>query len=100
MIYLTQLIYIHSGKEDTFHQFEDFALVLLEKYQGKLLLRLRPLQEQLIAGELEVPYEIHLVSFATEKDFDAFKQDKERERFLHLKDASVSKILLIQGIAL
>jgi uncharacterized protein (DUF1330 family) len=100
MIYLTQLIYIHEGKEGTFHQFEDFALALLEKYQGKLLLRLRPLPEQLIAGELEVPYEIHLVSFPTENDFESFKQDKEREHFLHLKDASVSKILLIQGIAL
>ncbi|WP_212006662.1 DUF1330 domain-containing protein [Chitinophaga sp. HK235] len=100
MIYLTQLIYIHPGKEETFHQFEDLALGLLEKYHGKLLLRLRPSQEQLIAGEQEMPYEIHLVSFATEKDFDAFKQDKEREHFLHLKDASVSKILLIQGAAL
>ncbi len=100
MIYLTQFIYIDPGKEETFHQFEDLALALLEKYQGKLLLRVRPSQEQFIAGELEIPYEIHLVSFAAEADFDAFKKDKERERFLHLKDASVSRILLIQGMAL
>jgi hypothetical protein len=100
MIYLTQLIYIHPGQEEIFHQFEDFVLPLLDKYQGKLLLRVRPAKEQVIAGELEAPYEIHLVSFATEGDFDAFKQDKEREQYLHLKDASVSKIVLIKGVAL
>lgn len=100
MIYLTQLIYLHEGKEEIFHQFEDHALALLEKYRGQLLLRLRPSADQLIAGLLESPYEIHLVSFPSQDDFDAFKQDKTRERFLHLKDASVSKIVLVQGVAL
>src|ERR1043165_6969525 len=98
MLYLTQLIYIHPGKEDAFHQFEDFALALLDKYQGKLLLRLRPTPEQFIAGELEIPYEVHLVSFPTQAEFDAFKQDKEREQFLHLKDVSVRKMVLMQGV--
>jgi hypothetical protein len=100
MIYITQLIYIHEGREQTFHQFEDVAIPLIEKYNGKLLLRLRPSAEQFIAGELEMPYEVHLVSFPREADFNAFKIDKERETFLHLKDASVRKMLLVQGIAL
>jgi uncharacterized protein (DUF1330 family) len=100
MIYLTQLIYIHPGKEETFHQFEDLALALLGKYQGRLLLRLRPSAEQFIEGELEMPYEVHLVSFPQQSDFDAFKQDKERESFLHLKEAAVSKVVLIQGAPL
>lgn len=100
MLYITQLIYIHEGKEQTFHQFEDVAIPLIEKYNGKLLLRLRPSAEQFIAGDLEMPYEVHLVSFPGEADFNAFKLDKERENFLHLKDASVRKMLLVQGIAL
>lgn len=100
MLYITQLIYIHEGKEQIFHQFEDVAIPLIEKYNGKLLLRFRPEPGQLIAGELEMPYEVHLVSFPEEADFNAFKLDKEREKFLHLKDASVRKMLLIQGIAL
>lgn len=100
MIYITQLIYIHEGQEQTFHQFEDVAIPLIEKYKGKLLLRLRPSAGQLIAGELEMPYEVHLVSFPAEEDFDAFKLDKEREQFLHLKDAAVRKMLLVQGNAL
>jgi len=47
MIYITQLIYIHKGQEHAFHQFEDIAIPLIEKYNGKLLLRLRPSVGQL-----------------------------------------------------
>ena len=100
MIYLTQLIYIHAGQEHAFHQFEDVAIPLIEKYNGKLLLRIRPATESFIAGELERPYEIHLVSFENEIDFEAFKLDKGREKVLHLKEASVRKMLLVKGIAL
>lgn len=35
MIYLTQLIYIKPGYEAIFHQFEDIALPLFEKYNSK-----------------------------------------------------------------
>ncbi len=100
MLYITQLIYIHEGKEEIFHQFEDVAIPLIEKYNGKLLLRLRPAPGEIIAGEEEMPYEVHPVSFPGEADFNAFKLDKEREEFLHLNDASVRKMLLIQGTAL
>jgi hypothetical protein len=100
MIYLTQLIYIHPGQEQAFHQFEDVAIPLIGKYNGKLLLRTRPAAESQVAGEWEPPYEIHLVSFENEADFEAFKLDKGREKVLHLKDASVRKILLVKGIAL
>jgi len=41
--------------------------------------------------------EIHLVEFDTEHDFDNFKQDEERRKFLHLKDESVKTLLLIKG---
>ncbi|UYQ93623.1 DUF1330 domain-containing protein [Chitinophaga horti] len=100
MLYFTQLIYIHPGKEATFHQFEDLALAVLAKHHGKLLLRLRPEPQQLIAGEWETPYEVHLVSFDTEDDFQAFARDQERKQFLHLKEASVSRMVLIRGAML
>jgi hypothetical protein len=108
MIYITQLIYIKPGKEDIFDQFEDVAIPLIGKYNGKLLFRLRPGPENFIgpfaasAGSedypVEHPYEIHLASFASEADFELFKADKERESFLHLKDESVRKIILIKGV--
>jgi len=42
MIFLTQLIYVKEGQEDVFHQFEDIAIPAILKYNGRLLLLVRP----------------------------------------------------------
>jgi hypothetical protein len=99
MIYVTQLVYLNEGQEQAFHQFEDVAIPLIEKYNGTLLLRLRPTPDTYVGGTLELPYEVHFVSFPTQADLDAFKQDKTRERVLHLKDASVSRVIQVQSTA-
>jgi hypothetical protein len=44
-LYFTQLIYIKERQEATFHQFEDVAIPLISKYNGQLLLRVRPSQK-------------------------------------------------------
>ncbi|MBO9153984.1 DUF1330 domain-containing protein [Chitinophaga sp. GCM10012297] len=100
MIYITQLVYIHPGMESTFGEFESVALPLVDRYNGKLLLRIRPEENSMIAGTLERPYEVHLVSFKSEADFERFKADPSREGMLHLKDLSVRKMVLIRGMAL
>ena len=100
MIYITQLIYIKEGKESVFHQFEDIAIPAISKYNGRLLLRVRPDDHSMIEDNIGKPYEIHLVEFDSESDFENFKQDEERKKFLHLKDQSVESILLIKGTKL
>ncbi len=100
MIYITQLIYIIEGKEDVFNQFEDIAIPTILKYNGRLTLRIRPEENSIIERNIEKPYEIHLVEFDTQKDFDEFKEDKERKRFLHLKEKSIKSAILIQGVKL
>ena len=100
MIYLTQLVYIVEGKEDIFHQFEKIAIPTILKYNGRLTLRIRPDKKSVVENNIDVPYEIHLVEFKTQKDFDEFKNDKERRKFLHLKEASIKSSILIQGVKL
>jgi uncharacterized protein (DUF1330 family) len=100
MIFLTQLIYIKEGQENVFHQFEDIAIPAILKYNGRLLLRVRPDNNSFIENSIEKPYEFHLVEFDTEQDFENFKQDEERKKFLHLKDQSVKSVLLIKGTKL
>lgn len=100
MIYITQLIYIQQGKEDVFHAFEDAAIPIISKYNGKLLLRIRPDSVSVIYSETEAPYEVHLISFETADDFEAFRKDEERKQFLHLKEGSIRSSLLIQGNAI
>jgi uncharacterized protein (DUF1330 family) len=100
MIYIIQLIYIKVGQEKVFHQFEDIVIPTILKYTGQLLLRVRPDENSIIEQNIEKPYEIHLVEFATDDDFENFKHDEERKRFLHLKEQSIKSVILIQGTKL
>lgn len=97
MILITQLIYIFKGQEKTFDEFESIAIPTILKYNGRLLLRVRPSESNFIESHIEQPYEIHLVEFETQQDFDNFKQDEERKKFLHLKEQSIKTSILIQG---
>ena len=100
MIYITQLIYIKEGQENVFHQFEDIAIPIISKYNGRLLLRIRPNQNSFIEQSIDKPYEVHLVEFDSEQDFERFGQDEERKKFVHLKDQSIKAAMLIQGMKL
>ena len=97
MIYLTQLIYIKEGQEKVFDEFENIAIPAIAKYNGRLLLRVRPEGNSFIEHCIDKPYEIHLVEFDEEKDFEAFSKDEERKKFLHLKEQSIKASVLIQG---
>ena len=100
MIHITQLIYVKKGKEEIFHEFEEIAIPTILKYNGRLTLRIRPNENTVIENNIEVPYEIHLVEFESQEDFDNFMLDEERKKFLHLKDESIESAILIQGVQL
>ncbi|MXV50705.1 DUF1330 domain-containing protein [Pedobacter sp. HMF7647] len=97
MIFITQLVYVIKGQEDVFDEFENIAIPAILKYNGRILLRVRPGESAFIEHHIDKPYEIHLVEFETEQDFENFKQDEERKKFLHLKDQSIKTSVLIQG---
>ena len=97
MIYITQIIYIKDGQESVFHQFEKLAIPIISNYNGRILLRIRPDDASVIEKNIEKPYEVHIVSFDNEQDFESFKQDKTRQEFLHLKEQSIQSVLSIQG---
>lgn len=97
MIFLTQLIYLLEGQEETFHEFENIAIPLMEEYGGRIIQRLRPQDEAYIEGEAEKPYEIHIISFESEDSFKAFLKDPRRQESKHLKEQSVRRTLLIKG---
>jgi uncharacterized protein (DUF1330 family) len=97
MIYITQLIYIKEGQENVFHEFEDVAIPAILKYNGRLLLRIRPEEDSFIENSIDKPYEIHIVEFDSQKDFQNFQRDEERKKFLHLKEQSVKASILYEG---
>lgn len=100
MILITQLIYIIDGQEKAFDEFESIAIPAILKYNGRLLLRIRPGEDNFIESHIDKPYEIHLVEFRHQEDFENFMKDEERKKFLHLKEQSIRDSILIQGTKL
>jgi hypothetical protein len=100
MIYFTQLIYIKKGFEEMFEAFENRVLPMLVKHNGNLLYRIRPHVSDILYTEVEQPYEIHLVTFASKDDFYNYANDPERLKYLDMKESSVVRTLLIEGSAL
>lgn len=100
MIYITQLIYINEHQEKTFDEFEAVAIPLISKYNGRLLFRIRPGNDAYIQSSVEQPYEIHLVEFNSENDFQEFMMDEERKKFLYLKEQSIKTSVLYKGVKL
>lgn len=96
-IYITQLIYLIPGQEETFDEFENVAIPLISKYNGRLILRVRTDEKSFIGPHSDKPYEIHLVEFDSQMDFENFKLDEERKKFLHLKEKSIKASVMIMG---
>jgi hypothetical protein len=97
MIFITQLIYINEGQEKVLDEFESIAIPIILKYNGRLLLRVRPTEGSFIESYIEKPYEIHLVKFDAESDFENFKHDEGRKKFIHLKELAVKDSILTIG---
>ena len=98
-LYLTQILFIHEGKEDVFNAFEAIAIPKIAEYNGELIYRVRPERAQFINDVAEMPYEIHFVSFDLEEDFKHFMQDEERKSYLFMFKESVREVLLVSGKA-
>lgn len=97
MIYITQLIYINQHQEETFDEFEKAAIPIISRYNGKMMLRIRPDKNSILESSIEPPYELHVVSFDTENDFERFMRDEERKNYLYLKEQSVKSVFLFKG---
>jgi uncharacterized protein (DUF1330 family) len=100
MLYYTQLIFIKPGCEQQFHAFEDKVLPLLKSHGGELVYRIRPPKSAFIENSQPLPYEIHIVTFTSKAGFQTFAADPQRLAALEMKNNSVEKIILIEGVAL
>ena len=75
----------NEGIED-FHAYEDAVLPLLPEFNGRLERRLR---------NPEGTTEIHIVSFASDADFQNYRNDPRRTAQAWLLDRSAAKLELI-----
>ncbi|MBK9680268.1 MAG: DUF1330 domain-containing protein [Saprospiraceae bacterium] len=98
MIFITQLIYLQSGGEESYNEFEAMVLPLLPDYGGQIMLRLRPDKNSVIEQNMDTPYEIHLISFESQEGLDSYIQDDIRQKYLPLKEKSIASTVLYQGV--
>ncbi|WP_295676119.1 hypothetical protein [uncultured Mucilaginibacter sp.] len=98
MIYYTQLIFVKKGSEADFNAFEEKVLPLLNDHNGKLIYRLRPDKNSVVEMNGELPYEIHFVSFGSKVDFENYKNAPKRQAAMALKNNSIEKVVLIEGV--
>ncbi|MGY6650073.1 hypothetical protein [Wenyingzhuangia sp. IMCC45574] len=98
MIYITALLYKKEGKETAFHEYENAVLPILKEYNGILIHRIRPTKENYVGKSTEEqPYEIHLISFPSEEDFNGYLKDSKRISFNHLKEESLKMGYIYKG---
>lgn len=93
-IYMNVLIYLKPGQAEAFRAYEDGALPRLERYGGRVECMFKPTR---VAGELELPDEVHLLSFESEEGFERYRADPQVAALGALREASVARAIFIRG---
>lgn len=87
-------LFVHPGREVEFRQFETQATRIMKKYGGQV--------EQVIcptaSGAAEpLPYEIHVVTFPSRAQFEAYRADQALASFAVLRQVAIARTETIMG---
>ncbi len=96
-VYFNILIYLMPGEEATFRAYEAQAMPRLAKYGGRVECMFTP---DHVTDGFELPDEIHVLSFADEAGFAAYRQDPVVQQAASLREASVAQAIFLRGKAL
>lgn len=91
------MIYVRDGQEETFNEFEGHVIPLMKKHNGDMILRIRPDEASIIEKSVQQPYEIHIMSFGSDEDLQAYLNDPDRQQYMNMKDQSIESSILIKG---
>ena len=83
-VYYLVSIVLHPGMDDVLRQYEAQAAPIMQRHGGQFVYVLKPMH-----GVTNAADEIHLLVFASEQDFLAFRQDPELQQYRHLREAAV-----------
>jgi uncharacterized protein (DUF1330 family) len=87
-------LFIHPGREVEFRQFETEAARIMKKYGGQIEHVIRPTASG-SGGTL--PYEIHVVTFPSREQFEAYRTDPDLTTFAALRQIAISRTDVIMG---
>jgi len=93
-VVLVVSLFIHSGREAEFRQFETEAARIMKRYGGQIERVIRPT----ISAQAGVtPHEIHLVSFPSMERVDAYRGDAELGKLASLRQTAIARTEVIIG---
>ena len=93
-IFVIARLFVHPGCEAEFRQFETAAARIMERYGGHIEKVIRPLSAN---HEGPLPHEIHLVSFPSQEQFEAYRADAELAGLAALRQAAIARTELVMG---
>lgn len=98
-VYYLALIFLRPGKEETLREYERHARPIMRRHGGEFERVLKPLVAD---PKGSGPHEVHLLRFASESGFEAFRNDPDLQSRLTLRDAAVERaeLLTLTEIAL
>ena len=82
------ILWARPGAEQAVHEYEDRVLGLLGRHDGRLLTRLRVVDDG--------PCEIQVIEFASEKALADFQRDPDRAALSALRDRAIERTQLIR----
>lgn len=96
-LFVTQIILLKAGQEESFNEYEDTVIPLMEKYHGRLLYRIRCHEDYVRCRRDEMPHEIHIISFPHQEAFNEYLQDPKRQQLAMVREKIVRQDLSILG---
>jgi len=91
---LVASLFIHPGQEVEFRQFETEAARIMKKYRGRIEHVIRP--NASVPPDL-LPHEIHVVSFPSTEQFEAYRGDAELANLASLRQSAIARTEIVIG---
>ena len=94
-ILLLVQLHAHPGRAAALADYEGRALAILGDHGGRLEVAIRPTAA--LAGEGELPDEVHVVSFPSLTQLQAYRKDPRLVALASERDAAIAKTTLLVG---
>jgi uncharacterized protein (DUF1330 family) len=93
-IILVASLFIHPGREVEFRQFETEAARIMKKYGGQIAHVIRPTTSSAVES---LPHEIHVVTFPSREQFEAYRADQDLASFAALRQTAIARTDVVLG---
>ncbi|MGE0823089.1 MAG: hypothetical protein AB7G75_08905 [Candidatus Binatia bacterium] len=87
-------LFIYHGRETELRQFETAASRIMRKYGGHIERVIRPIDA---VPRNPLPYEVHIVTFPSMEQFQAYRGDAELAGLAALRQSAIARTEILIG---